>query len=117
MGSVDAAVMALQSLSAFFVMPALSHALTPREFGILATCVVSYQLLIVLISLGLGTSVALNVYGHEHEPEIARRLAGSAIITSLGLVGVAHLTGPLWSRILDGVPYTGAMTVAVVTCL
>lgn len=115
-GSIYAVVTVLQSASAFLVLPILSRELGPHEYGVVATCFAVYQLLLVIAPLGLNSVVPWAFYERGQEGlDVSRRLAATTLLIAAAVVAVVHASGPLWSNVLENVPYSGALVIAVLT--
>ncbi|MDQ3756267.1 MAG: lipopolysaccharide biosynthesis protein [Actinomycetota bacterium] len=115
-GGVYTVVTLVQSFSVFLVLPVLSRELGPRQYGVVATCVVVYQLLLVLAPVGLNAVVPWDYYERKADGlDRSRRLGASAWLVAIAVVAFAHFSGPAWSGVLEEVPYGGALTIAVLS--
>ena len=116
-GSVYMVGTALQLGGALLILPALTRALSPTEYGIVAAAVVIQNILIVVGSAGLPAALVRLYFDGDVGPAGARGLVGVSLITALAITIVAGLTGPLWATMFSGLEYGDALRWAVLATL
>lgn len=101
-----------QVVAVAIALPLVTRALTPGEYGQVATGVLTSQVLAVVA--GMGLPAAITVVACRGEPERARALVWDSVAVALGVATVAHLTGNTWASLLfDDLAYSPTMKVAV----
>jgi O-antigen/teichoic acid export membrane protein len=115
-GAVYAVGLALRGGLSFLVLPAATRILGPEEFGVATAALVVASVLSIVFGLGSNYAI-LRLYFDE--PEAAERTEWAMLLRAQLVLGavlacVAWLLGPIWSGMYDGVPWTGALQLAVV---
>ncbi|MET0739424.1 MAG: oligosaccharide flippase family protein [Acidimicrobiales bacterium] len=116
-GSVYTLASAVQAASMLLVLPVVTRILAPSPYGFVVTAGVVAQLVSVMASLGINSSVMLEYFEGGDGPARARRLVGVVVLVSLLVVGVTELTGPLWSRGFAEIPYGLDLRLAIWSAL
>ncbi len=110
-GSIYTLGMAVQAAGAWLILPLVTRVLDPGQFGVVTACTVVVQVLSTLVALGAANPILRSWY-HDG-PEQARSMYLFAVLAGLALSAVAYLTGPLWVKVFEDVPFDGAMELAV----
>jgi O-antigen/teichoic acid export membrane protein len=116
-GSVYTVASAVQAASTLLVLPIVTRLLGAEEFGVVAAGVVVTQLLALLAGVGLSSSILLEYFDERAGLAGARRLVGASFVVAIGVVLVAELTGPLWSRGFGELNYGVELRFAVWTAV
>lgn len=111
-GSIYTIARAAQLLAALVVTPLVTRQLSAGEFGVVATATRVGQVLAVLVAVGLPAALA-RIYFEGGGVDRSRRLGVSTLLISLSLALVAHLTGPWWSDLFNGLDYSGPLIAVV----
>jgi O-antigen/teichoic acid export membrane protein len=96
-------VWSLQIVGSTLVSPVLAHVLGPAEFGMLASVIALYQVLLVLAVSGLDQTIVLRT-AQGHDAVQVRRLLAFGMAIAVAVAAVAVATSPLWSRHLRLAP-------------
>ncbi len=115
-GSVYALVVAIQMLSGFLVMPALTRLLAPTAYGQIAAALVVYLAVSIIASAGLPDAAARRFFAPGRPPANASREARRLIASLLWIAPLvalaADLTGQLWANPI-GMHYGAVLRLAV----
>jgi O-antigen/teichoic acid export membrane protein len=78
--------------SAFLLIPLYTHALSVRDYGILATLLLTIQLMIILMSVGMRTTLIRFAKEYEDKLLLGELLGGSLLINLLAGLAIIALT-------------------------
>src|SRR5664279_300651 len=99
-GMIYVVVWSMQMVVATVVSPVLVHVLPVSAFGSLAAAIALYQLLLILIVLGLDQALALQRVEDLDDDQRARGLVASGMVASLTGTGLAAATSQWWGPAL-----------------
>ncbi len=111
-GSIYTLALAIQMLTALFVVPVVTRLLSPAEYGRVAAAIVVYAVLSILGGAGLPDAVLRGYFVSAQGPRMARRLVLATGLIALTLALVCEVTGPLWARAF-GLDYGDGLRLAV----
>ncbi len=116
-GSIYLLVTATQALSAIAVIPLLTRRLSASEIGLVAAAQLVTQLLAYVAALGLPAAITREYFEGSDGPTRSRKIVGLLLVSSPGVIALAHFSGSWWSGIFDGVGYGVLLKIAVGTGL
>ncbi|GAA2005821.1 hypothetical protein GCM10009818_16330 [Nakamurella flavida] len=89
-------IWSFQLLSSVLISPVLARILGPAEFGLLATAIAVYQILIVLAVIGFDRAISLQ-RAEDGDDHAARKLLTVGALLSVAVAVLVGLTGWVWS--------------------
>ncbi len=106
-------VWSLQLLITSFSSPVLAYILGPGQFGLIATAIAIYQVLLVFAVFGFD-QVTLLIYSDpaRGRPRAMEFLSFAAVFAVV-VTAVIFATGPLWVRMLGTAHFSGIIAIAV----
>ncbi|HUT77210.1 MAG TPA: oligosaccharide flippase family protein, partial [Polyangia bacterium] len=110
-GTIYTLATALQLGAGVLVLPALTRTLDPREYALVAAALVVYWLVGALAGLGMPAAIA-RAYFLPGGKTGVRTLTVAALSIAIVITILVEATGPLWSKVFEGVSYAGALRAA-----
>jgi O-antigen/teichoic acid export membrane protein len=99
-GLIYAGVFALQSLAMIAITPLVVRSVSKSQFGHLVTALTLVQLLMVILSFGLGTAIQRTHASDSDGFRSTRGLLGVAVLIALVATVAVDSTGSYWSMTL-----------------
>lgn len=97
----------LQKATAFVLIPLYTHALTTAQYGLLELANTMVNLLLILVALGVPSAIN-KCYHRDCADEATRsRLAGTALLFTIGFTGIIALAAWSLEGRLAGVLFSG----------
>lgn len=104
-GSIFTVGTVLEAGLAFLVLPVVTRALAPAEYGVVAAALVVAAVATYGAALGMPSAVARVYFFEQGGPRSARTIVAWTFIVACVVVGPVALSGPLWSRAITGVEF------------
>jgi O-antigen/teichoic acid export membrane protein len=105
-------VWSLQLVTSVLVSPVLAHVLGPAQFGLIATAIAVYQVLMVLAVVGMDRAISLQ-RAEDGDDVGARKLLTLGIMIASSVTVAVGLAGFLWSPAIGFDGYTSLAFVVV----
>jgi O-antigen/teichoic acid export membrane protein len=116
-GSIYTVALGLQLSAALVTLPIVTRLLSVEEYGVVALALLVQLVAAVIGSGGLPAAVTRAYFDTVDGPGASRRLIASGVIPALAFVAVAELTSSIWMPELVAGNETGALHIAVWTCV
>ncbi len=109
-----------RAVGVLLLLPLTTRVLSSDELGLVSTAQVITNILLAVAAFGLHSAAMREYFGNETDagsPTLARSLSLAAVIATVIVATLAHLTGSSWSQAVSGVPYGSALILSVVVII
>lgn len=107
------AATAIQALSALLFLPLLTNLASAAEFGTIAAGQLVMQLTAIITTLGIPGLMTRDYFDSSSGPTHARQMQAILLFIVPFLIGILHLTGPLWVRVFGTIEFDAFLALAL----
>ena len=116
-GTVYLISRALQSGAAFLILPLVTRAFSPDDYGTIVTALVVVQLLGVIATAGVPASITLDYFADREREDNVALLVGLSVAVAVVGAGLADLLHPLWLGLFSELHYDAGLRIAIWTAV